>query len=331
MASSYEFDLPVIDLAALHWKSEAGRDHQQIIESEELQKLRDACQELGFFHVINHGIDPTLIQTVDSFSRDMFTLPTDIKERAILPTFFTGYIPPVIGPMGKESVPESMIFRNDSILDQVSSELWPQGNQKFCDRILEYKGEMRELSLGILKLILISLGVDVSKHYRSAPFDDCEFQIRMNFYHNNNNKNLEGEVADDQQIFSQAHTDISCLTLLYQDDVGGLQIRKKEGQWVDTKPLPGSFAVNIGDCLQMWSNCRYRSAEHRVVYGGSTPRRLSIAFFMFASDEGEISAPEELIDEKHPRQYRAFTFKELRAHFKNAGPSLGGGHAYFRI
>jgi isopenicillin N synthase-like dioxygenase len=130
MASSDEFDLPVIDLAALHWKSKAESD-QQLMRSEELKKLRDACQEFGFFHVINHGINPTLIRTVDSIARDMFALPTDIKEKAILPTFFTGYIPPEIGPMGKESVPESMIFSNDHIVDQVSSKLWPQGNQKF--------------------------------------------------------------------------------------------------------------------------------------------------------------------------------------------------------
>lgn len=88
----------------------------------------------------------------------------------------------------------------------------------------------------------------------------------------------------------------------------------------------------VNKWVQMWSNCRYRSAEHRVVYRGTTPRRLSIAFFMFPSEEGEIGAPEEVVDEKlQPRQYRAFTFKELKAHFKNAGPSLGGGHAYFRI
>lgn len=327
MASSDEFDLPVIDLAALHWKSKAESD-QQLMGSEELKKLRDACQDFGFFHVINHGINPTVIRTVDSIARDMFALPTDIKERAILPTFFTGYIPQEIGPMGKESVPESMLFRNDHIVDQVSSKLWPQGNQKFCERIREYKGEMRELSLGILKLILYSLGADVSKQYGSAPFDNCEFQIRMNFYHND--KNLEA-AADDDQIFYKAHTDIGCLTILYQDDVGGLQIRTKEGQWINTKPLHGSFAVNIGDCLQMWSNSRYRSAEHRVVYGGHTTRRLSIAFFMFVSDEGEIRAPQELIDDEHPRQYRAFTFKELRAYFKNAGTSLGGAQAYFKI
>lgn len=324
-----ELDLPVIDLAALHWKSKAESDEQQVRRSdEELQKLRDACQQWGFFHVINHGINPTLIETVDSIARDMFSLPTDIKEKAILPTSFTGYIRPEIRAMGKESVPESMLLPNDHILHHVSSKLWPQGNHKFCEHIQEYKSELTELSHEILKLIISSLGGDVSKHYRSAPFENCDFKIRMNFYHNN--KNLEA-TTEDHQIFSQAHTDIGCLTILYQDDVGGLQIRTKEGEWVNTKPLPGSFAVNIGDCLQMWSNCRYRSAEHRVVYGGCKVRRLSIALFMFVQDEAEICAPQELIDDKSPRVYRAFTFKELRAYFRDVGPSLGGSDAYFRI
>lgn len=330
MASTCEFDLPVIDLAALHWKSKAESDDQQQNRGseEELKKLTDACQEFGFFHVINHGIDPTLIQTVDSSARDMFSLPSDIKEKAILPALYTGYIPPEICPMEKGSVPESMAFSDDHMLHQVSSKLWSQGNQKFCQHIQEYKRELGELSQGILKLIISSLGANVSKHYGSPMFDNCKFIIRMNFYHNN--KNLEA-AAEDHQIFSEAHTDIGCLTILYQDDVGGLQIRTKEGEWVNTKPLPGSFAVNIGDCLQIWSNGRYRSAEHRVVYGGCKPWRLSIAFFMVLSDEAEIRAPQELIDEKHPRLYRAFTIKELRAYFMKAGPSLGGIPAYFRI
>jgi len=328
--ASYEFNLPVIDLAALlQWKSGADSDHQQLAGSKELKKLRDACQEFGFFHVINHGVNPSLIQTLDSTARDTFTLPTDIKERAILATSYSGYISPVIGPMGKESVPESMFFQNDHLVDQVSSKLWPQGNQAFCNHVREYKGKMRELSVEILKLIISSLGVDPSKHCDSAPFDNFAFPMRMNFYHNN--KNLEAAADDEVEIFSEAHTDISCLTILYQDDVGGLQIRTKEGKWVNTKPLPGSFAVNIGDCLQMWSNGRYRSAEHRVVFGRSKQRRLSIAFFLSVSDEGEIHAPEELIDEKHPQQYRACTYREIRAHFLEPGKRMGGAPAYFKI
>ena len=81
--------------------------------------------------------------------------------------------------------------------------------------------------------------------------------------------------------------------------------------------------------LQMWSNGRYRSAEHRVVYGGS--ERLSMAFFLDFPDKTEIRAPEELIDEKHPQKYKAVTFEDLKAYYIQAGPTLGGPPAYFLL
>lgn len=311
-------DLPVIDFALLPWKSGGDAHHH---DQRELEKLREACQEFGFFRAINHGVNSTLIPTVDSMARDMFMLPVDIKERAISPIFNTGYAPPKTGTQGKDSLPEGMVFPDDNSVDDISSKLWPQGNHKFRETMQKYNSEMREVSHGILKVILCSLGLDVRKHYSSPLFDKSQGWLRMNFYHSKIDHDHQ------QQFYSKAHTDIGCLTILYQDDVGGLQIRTKEGKWINTKPLPGSFVVNIGDCLQMWSNGRYRSAEHRVVYGGS--ERLSMAFFLDFTDKAEIRAPEELIDEKHPQKYRAVTFEDLKAYFVQAGPTLGGPTAYF--
>ncbi|KAH9301995.1 hypothetical protein KI387_013578, partial [Taxus chinensis] len=93
----------------------------------------------------------------------------------------------------------------------------------------------------------------------------CKAGYAMNYYYNT--KDDDEEEPQNARKISKAHTDLGCVTILYQDDVGGLQIRTKQGNWIDTKPLSGSFVVNLGDCSQMWSNCRYRSSEHRVVYG----------------------------------------------------------------
>lgn len=322
MESPCEFvELPVIDFSLLPWKSGGGAHHH---DQRELEKLREACQEWGFFRAINHGVEPSLVQTVDSMARDMFMLPADMKEKAISPIFNTGYFQAQRGPEGKDSLPESMVFPNDTSVDDISSKLWPHGNHNFRERMQEYNSEMREVSHGILKVILCSLGVDVTEHYSSPLFHKSHGWLRMNFYHNKDDHDNQ-----QQQRYSKAHTDIGCLTILYQDHVGGLQIRTKEGEWINTKPLPGSFVVNIGDCLQMWSNGRYRSAEHRVVYGGS--ERLSMAFFLDFTDKAEIRAPEELIDEKHPRKYIGVTFEGLKAYFMKAGPTLGGPPAYFLL
>lgn len=323
MAAISSIDLPVIDFAFLPSKS--GGEQQEVESLRELEKLREACQELGFFRAINHGFDSTLMQTVDSINREMFALATDVKERAVSPVFYSGYALPKTGSHGKDSMPESMFFPDDRSIDDIASKLWPQGNQIFCEKMHEYSSNMIDLSHGILKVILCSMGLDVSKHYPSPSFENTQGWMRMNFYDNQNAS------AEHEQFFSKAHTDISCLTILYQDDVGGLQVRTKEGEWINSEPLPGSFVVIIGDCFQMWSNGRYRSAEHRVVYGGSKKSRLSIVFLMDFMEKTEIRAPQELIDEKHPRMYRAVTFADLKDYYKQAGPSLGGPPDFFLL
>ncbi|GLJ41168.1 hypothetical protein SUGI_0852400 [Cryptomeria japonica] len=99
--------------------------------------------------------------------------------------------------------------------------------------------------------------------------------------------------------------------ILYQDDVGGLQIRSKEGKWFNVKPLSHSFVINLGDSLKAWSNGRYHSADHRVVCKGWIDR-MSIAFFISFPMETEIWAPEELVDKDNPRRYKPFIFSQFR-------------------
>ncbi|XP_057846442.2 uncharacterized protein LOC131056114 [Cryptomeria japonica] len=270
--------LPVIDLSLFGDKENLS----DLEGNNELKKLREACQELGFFHVVNHGVDKALIEKMDCASRDMFSLPEEVKKRAIFPTPSAGYSTPTLEVDGKDSMPESMHFPGQSVLlnslDQVCTKLWPHGNH----------------------------------HFRLLFMDEKEPQ---NGYKT-----------------SKAHTDIGILTILYQDNVWGLQIRTKEGSWIDVKPLKRSFVVNLGNCLQMWSNCRYHSAEHRVVYGGLKQKvdRLSLAFFNIFEKKAKIKAPEELINEEHPKKYNVAKFGDIIAQYVQLGPKQSGSN-YFLI
>ncbi|XP_057837966.2 jasmonate-induced oxygenase 3-like [Cryptomeria japonica] len=290
-------DLPVIDLSLFP----SQNVDQNQLESFEFKKLRQACQELGFFLVINHGVDPTLIQAVDGRIRDMFALPTEVKNRAIFPIFNTGYGPSVVDDAAKDSIPENMSFPWDHLLpnsvEKISAKLWPQGNPPFCEELNAYGAQIKELCQRILKLLVWSLGVDVSSQSVSELFEKSFGNVRMNYY----------DKCTDKEMISKAHTDVSFFTILYQDDIGGLQIRNKQGKWMDSKPLPGSFVFNVGDILQMWSNGRYRNAEHRVVYGKSNRNRLSMAYFFDLPNEFEIRCPKETIDEEHPQLYKVVT------------------------
>ncbi|XP_022141255.1 gibberellin 20-oxidase-like protein isoform X2 [Momordica charantia] len=107
------------------------------------------------------------------------------------------------------------------------------------------------------------------------------------------------------------HTDISCVTILFQDKLGGLQMRSKGGEWMDIRPCENALVVNIGDFMQAWSNERLRSAEHRVVLRQNV-KRFSMAFFWSYVDDEEIYAPSEVVGEGNVRLYRTFSTKEYR-------------------
>jgi isopenicillin N synthase-like dioxygenase len=101
------------------------------------------------------------------------------------------------------------------------------------------------------------------------------------------------------------HTDMSCVTIVYQDEVGGLQVKSREGKWMDISPGEETLVVNIGDLLQAWSNDKLRSSEHRIVLKKPV-NRLSLAFFWCFEDEKVIMAPNEVVGEGNARIYEPF-------------------------
>ncbi|RHN53269.1 putative oxoglutarate/iron-dependent dioxygenase, isopenicillin N synthase [Medicago truncatula] len=111
------------------------------------------------------------------------------------------------------------------------------------------------------------------------------------------------------------HTDSDFLTILYQDQVGGLQL-VKDGKWVAVKPNPDALIINIGDLFQAWSNGVYKSVEHRVV---TNPRveRFSVAYFLCPSNDTMIESCKE------PSIYRKFSFKEYRQQVRDDVQKLG--------
>ncbi|KAK3132106.1 hypothetical protein QOZ80_6AG0515890 [Eleusine coracana subsp. coracana] len=119
-----------------------------------------------------------------------------------------------------------------------------------------------------------------------------------------------------------AHTDPGVLTVLAQDGVGGLQVKHtdEEGksQWVDVKPVPGALVINVGDLLQIMSNEKYNSVEHRVIMNAQEEARVSIAIFFTPGKKGDsvLYGPlPELVSSENPPKYRNFTMSEFLATF----------------
>ncbi|GLJ30271.1 hypothetical protein SUGI_0598720 [Cryptomeria japonica] len=292
-----EAELPIIDVSALRsGLEEDDPDIQRLCN-----QVKEACQKWGAFRVVNHGVEQELLHTVDSVSRDLFNLPPQVKERAVnLP--FDGYT-----KTGALSSGEAMGFPavvTSDTLQQYAQKLWPQGNPKFCESLRTYSSKLSDLTNSLIKSCLQGLGL--IKHFQT-DFVDCEGILRLNYF-------SEYEKRSDENVIRfKEHTDLGVMTILYNDQVGGLEMRSKQGEWFSVKSLATSFTVIMGDALKIWSNDRCWSVEHRVAYGGREPR-LSVAFFWNFSEEIEVYAPEELIDEHYPRHYKPFLFKD----YKNA-------------
>lgn len=187
---------------------------------------------------------------------------------------------------------------------------------EFSEKLQEYGKKVSEISKGILKLVLMSLelGDEFSTKYYDADFKNCHGYLRINNYSpppppptpSENNKLLLEEEEETEGL--GMHTDMSCITIVYQDEIGGLQMKSKEGKWMDILPCEGSLVVNVGDMLQAWSNDNFRSSEHRVVLKKKQlVSRFSLAFFWCFEDDKVVVAPEEVVGNNgNPRKYSPF-------------------------
>ncbi|KAK9103640.1 hypothetical protein Sjap_020894 [Stephania japonica] len=263
-----------------------------------LSSLREACKEWGFFHITNHGISKDLLGKLYSLSKQLFCVPIDIKMRIGPSSLIGTYIPHFIASPFYECV---RVSGPDFFTSAKSSTdvLFNSSSSELCEVLQEYCDKMSDLSKKIVNIILMCLGDGVEKYFVSE-FSKCHGYLRIINY-----SPPESSVMDEEVEGLGMHTDMSCLTILYQDEVGGLQVRSKEGRWMDINPCEGSLVVNVGDLMHAWSNGRLKSSEHRVVLKRNV-NRIALAFFWCFEDEKVIWAPEEVVGEGNARFYMPF-------------------------
>lgn len=173
----------------------------------------------------------------------------------------------------------------------------------------EYGDKVAEVSKTILRFLLRTLGSEIESRYYESEFHQCHGYMRINNYSSSSSAQSYDEEEEEEGL--GMHTDMSCITIVYQDEVGGLQVRSREGEWMSIAPREGTLVVNVGDMLQAWSNERLRSSEHRVVLGRrgfkeAGRSRFSLAFFWCFEDEKVVVAPDDVVGEWGTRLYDAF-------------------------
>lgn len=265
--------IPKIDISEIEYK-EFSRTL--------LQDFFSAYNTYGFGYIINHGIEKTLIEQLFQVSKQFHSQPLSEKMRVALDHNHRGYIAintstdvnSKLADVKKPNQSESfMMMREDkSELPDVylsGPNQWPK-LENFKEVLEKYTCNMTKLGRNLMRLALLSSGVKDLSVMQSL--DTPTIWLRLLHYppiSKNSPSDLYG---------SAPHTDFGCLTILAQDEIGGLQVQTREGEWIDVPKLEGSFVVNVGDMLSRYTNGLLRSTPHRVI-NKSGKERFSCPFF----------------------------------------------------
>lgn len=186
--------------------------------------------------------------------------------------------------------------------------LWPEGNPDFSNTILSYSEQLSELDQVVRRMVLESLGVE--KYYDEHK-ESTNYLLRVMKY--------KGPKTTETKLGLNSHTDKNIVTILYQNEVEGLEVQTKAGEWINFKPSPDSFVVMIGDSLLAWTNGRLHSPHHRVMMTGNETR-YSAGLFSIPKEGYMIKAPEEFVDDEYPLLFKPFDhIKFMGFYYTEAG------------
>ncbi|KAI0335895.1 thymine dioxygenase [Cubamyces sp. BRFM 1775] len=303
----------------------------EVTKQEVATAMLDSFKKTGFVYLINHGIPKEKIDHMFEWSKRFFALPMEIKQLAPHPpsgTHHRGYSAPGVEKVSQHVYDEEGIkdLRNKAPDVKESSECgWEEsvsmpniwlpddvlpGYKEAC---LDFFWTCHDAELKILRALSLGLGLSADVLEKTHTAHDN--QLRLLHYPSVPAKDL----ADNKISRIDAHSDFGSITLLLQDDVGGLEIEDptRPGQFVSAPPIKGALIVNAGDLLMRWSNDTIRSTIHRVrapphikTADGMTPERYSIPYFCSPEDWAVVQCLPGTYSEENPPKYEPITAGE---------------------
>ncbi len=291
MASADGPGVPVIDVSALV----GGTRTRNTVAKE----IGQACRAQGFFYVTGHGVDQPVCDRLVEASRCFFALDEATKMQwrmSLGGRAWRGYFPAggelTSGrPDWKEGLYLGSERPDDDPLVRARTPLHGRNLfptlPGFREAVLAYLDSLTRLGHALMEGIALSLGLEVTyfaDRYTADPL------ILFRIFNYPSRPTPPGQ---DVQWGVGEHSDYGLLTILWQDDVGGLQVETRDG-WVAAPPLPRSFVCNIGDMLDRMTGGLYRSTPHRVALNTSGRDRLSMPFFFDPHFEARVRPIEGL-------------------------------------
>ena len=268
--------IPIIDISELHSAAPAGLKAVA-------NNLARAASTVGFFYIKNHGVPQSLIDDVFATARAFYSQPLPIKNQVKINATHRGFLRAGEAKMSDEARPdlkESFVWGLD--VDDTDPDYrsgrplagpnqWPAGLPRMRATFMRYFEECN--GLGKLLLRAFAASLDIEPDYFIRAFEKPITRCSVIYYP------PQPPAMGAEQFGVAPHSDFGTLTLLYQDNVGGLQVKDANGDWVTAHPIAGTYVVNVGDLLARWTNNRFASTEHRVI-NSSGRERLSCAAFV---------------------------------------------------
>jgi isopenicillin N synthase-like dioxygenase len=279
--------IPVLDISGLYTPGETAIRGVA-------SALRGQLESVGFLYVAGHRVPRASVEAVRDTSKAFFALPEPEKLKLRIDRNFRGYLPfagstivtSSVAKVAKPNQSESIFFMHEVAPDDPDALAHKplQGPNQWPDEatlpgfravINQYIAEMTDLARRLVHAITISLGLP------EDSMDHC-FEKPTTFLRLLHYPTQPEEVG----LFGSApHTDYGYITLLAQDEVGGLEVRNKADEWIAAPPMRDTFVMNVGDILARWTNDRFVSTPHRVINRSGRERYSQPFFFDPGMDE----------------------------------------------
>ena len=289
------------------------------------EEVRDACERIGFFYILNHGVSDDLIDQAFEQSRRFHALPLEEKRKLKLDQYNVGYLEmnasthrhSTVHKVTKPNQNESFFVTHDRPPDHPDrvagkplrgGNYWPDDLPGFRDGVMAYFEALRALGDRMLPAFAVALELDPA-YFAPLFSDENHATLRMLHY--------PPTVLEDNDFGTGPHTDNSFLTILARSEVPGLAVRLPSGEWIEPPLIPGTFLVNIGNIIRRMSNDRFLSTPHGVIVEGDKDR-YSLAYFHSPNPYRTIEVVPSCVDEQNPPKYEPALYADLIMEFFSA-------------
>ncbi|CAG8696592.1 9356_t:CDS:10 [Acaulospora morrowiae] len=308
--------LPIIDISAFTTSPKNNDKIRRELKIKTAQKIHEACRDVGFFYLTGHNVPQEICEQVLKLANEFFHLEDAEKMKLSIlnEDMARGYqrLGENVTKYQKdwhEALDYYKPITRDHYLAKNNLPLrgknqWPTNPLEFKEVFEKYVNYM--INLGEKVMSAIALGLGLEENFFEKFLDDPFWVMRVIGY-----PPLDSSEGTDRVgVSCGEHTDYGCLTFLNQDNTReALQVQTKEGEWIYANPIPGSFIVNIGDMLNVWTNDVYRSTLHRVIHKGNS-YRVSVPFFYEPNFDAKIEPLKRCLEINPVKRYDSVIYGE---------------------